>query len=580
MALFKISKGLKTNLPSTLTEGYCWYTYNDSKFYIDFKDDNGVLTRKALNAQEAEKLTGYDIATILNSSDIEIPTSKAVLTALAGKSDTTHKHDDAYDTKGAASAVQQTLTSTINSHTGNTDIHVTTTNKSNWNTAYTHSQAAHARTDATKVADSTTNGNILINGTETTVYSHPNSGVSAGTYKSVTVNAQGHITGGSNPTTLAGYGITDAESKGTVSTHNTSTSAHTDIRDLINDLTTKLNNFLDVDDTTTDQLSELIALIQDNADDIESITSGKVNVSDIVNNLTTNVTNKPLSAAQGVAIKALIDGLDLALDTHDANTTKHITSTERTNWNAAKTHADSAHAPSNAQPNQNAFSNIAVSGQTTVAADTTTDTVTFVGSNVSITTDATNDKVTFSVANGTTSAKGVVQLTDSTSSTSTTTAATPKNVKAAYDLADTAKTNASNAQTRADQAYDLADLAMSVVHIGPTEPTDPNVKVWINTSEEGTGVIPVIPRVATITLSKSAWTGSANPYSQAVNIATVTASTKIDLQPTAQQIIALNNEDIALIAQNDNGVVTIYALGGKPSTDYVMQVLLTEVAYV
>ena len=46
-----------------------------------------------------------------------------------------------------------------------------------------------------------------------TVYSHPNSGVTAGTYKSVTVNAQGHITAGSNPTTLAGYGITDAAAK-------------------------------------------------------------------------------------------------------------------------------------------------------------------------------------------------------------------------------------------------------------------------------------------------------------------------------------------------------------------------------
>lgn len=43
-----------------------------------------------------------------------------------------------------------------------------------------------------------------------TVYSHPNSGITAGTYKSVTVNAQGHITAGSNPTTLSGYGITDA----------------------------------------------------------------------------------------------------------------------------------------------------------------------------------------------------------------------------------------------------------------------------------------------------------------------------------------------------------------------------------
>lgn len=82
MALFKVSKGLDTNLPETLTEGYCWYTYDNSKFYIDFKDENGVLSRKALNAEEAEKLTGYDIATILNSSEVEIPTSKAVLNAI------------------------------------------------------------------------------------------------------------------------------------------------------------------------------------------------------------------------------------------------------------------------------------------------------------------------------------------------------------------------------------------------------------------------------------------------------------------------------------------------------------------
>ena len=56
-----------------------------------------------------------------------------------------------------------------------------------------------------------------------TVYTHPNSGASAGTYKSVTVNAQGHVIGGTNPTTLSGYGITDAAAKS--HTHNYSGSA-------------------------------------------------------------------------------------------------------------------------------------------------------------------------------------------------------------------------------------------------------------------------------------------------------------------------------------------------------------------
>lgn len=36
-------------------------------------------------------------------------------------------------------------------------------------------------------------------------------GVSAGTYKSVTVDVYGRVTAGTNPTTLAGYGITDAQ---------------------------------------------------------------------------------------------------------------------------------------------------------------------------------------------------------------------------------------------------------------------------------------------------------------------------------------------------------------------------------
>jgi hypothetical protein len=44
-------------------------------------------------------------------------------------------------------------------------------------------------------------------------YSHPTSGVSASTYRSVTVDSQGHVTGGTNPTSLAGYGIDDAAPK-------------------------------------------------------------------------------------------------------------------------------------------------------------------------------------------------------------------------------------------------------------------------------------------------------------------------------------------------------------------------------
>lgn len=64
---------------------------------------------------------------------------------------------------------------------------------------------------------------------------------------------------------------------------------------------------------------------------------------------------------------------------------------------------------------------------------------------------ALSGNLTLSVNAGTTSAAGILQLTDSTSSTSTTTAATPNSVKTAYDLANTANTAAAAAAAAAAQ---------------------------------------------------------------------------------------------------------------------------------
>lgn len=51
MALFKISKGLAANLPSSKTEGWCYFTTDDGKFYIDVSD----TVRQVLNANYADK---------------------------------------------------------------------------------------------------------------------------------------------------------------------------------------------------------------------------------------------------------------------------------------------------------------------------------------------------------------------------------------------------------------------------------------------------------------------------------------------------------------------------------------------
>lgn len=114
---------------------------------------------------------------------------------------------------------------------------------------------------------------------------------------------------GNRLSTLSEEIVTTAESK--VSAHNTGTDTHSDIRLLIQGLTDRLNALADSDDATLDQLSEVVAYIKSNRELISAITTDKVSVADIVNNLTTNVANKPLSAAQGVALKALIDAISV-----------------------------------------------------------------------------------------------------------------------------------------------------------------------------------------------------------------------------------------------------------------------------
>lgn len=94
-----------------------------------------------------------------------------------------------------------------------------------------------------------------------------------------------------------------------VSQHNTDTAAHNDLRIALQGLSDRVNAALDSDDTTLDQMSEVVAYIKSNKSLIGAITTSKINIADIVNDLVTNVTDKPLSAAQGVALKKLIDDL-------------------------------------------------------------------------------------------------------------------------------------------------------------------------------------------------------------------------------------------------------------------------------
>lgn len=108
-----------------------------------------------------------------------------------------------------------------------------------------------------------------------------------------------------------------ADPKGTaanvVSGHNADAAAHADIRALITDIANHLNALADSDDETLDQVSEIVAFAKNNKTLIESITTNKVDVSAIVDNLITADAKKVLSANQGVELKKLISANTAAL---------------------------------------------------------------------------------------------------------------------------------------------------------------------------------------------------------------------------------------------------------------------------
>ena len=95
-----------------------------------------------------------------------------------------------------------------------------------------------------------------------------------------------------------------------IAQHNASAGAHPDIRREVATLAARLSALADSDDTTLDQLSEIVAYIKRNKTLIDAVTTSKVSVADIVNDLVTSATNKPLSAEQGRVLKNLYDQLE------------------------------------------------------------------------------------------------------------------------------------------------------------------------------------------------------------------------------------------------------------------------------
>lgn len=85
-------------------------------------------------------------------------------------------------------------------------------------------------------------------------------------------------------------------------------------------------------------------------------------------------------------------------------------------------------------------------------------------------------------------------------------------------------------------------------------------------------------KTITINLPASKWVGESDSYSQVVSIADITPYSKVDLQPTLEQLVIFHEKDITFVTENDDGIVTIYCIGQKPTLDYDIQATVTEIA--
>jgi hypothetical protein len=93
----------------------------------------------------------------------------------------------------------------------------------------------------------------------------------------------------------------------------------------------------------------------------------------------------------------------------------------------------------------------------------------------------------------------------------------------------------------------------------------------------GNSAVVAPTRVVAVDLPSSAWVGDASPFSQVVSIDGVTPNSLVDLQPSVEQLEVFRNKDLAFTTENEDGVVTVFAIGDRPQNDYTIQATVTEV---
>ena len=85
-------------------------------------------------------------------------------------------------------------------------------------------------------------------------------------------------------------------------------------------------------------------------------------------------------------------------------------------------------------------------------------------------------------------------------------------------------------------------------------------------------------KLTVITLPAAGWKGAASPYSQEVAVDGVSVSSMVDLQPDGALLELLRQQELTLYTENNEGIVTVFAVGDRPAQDITVQSSIVEVS--
>jgi hypothetical protein len=90
----------------------------------------------------------------------------------------------------------------------------------------------------------------------------------------------------------------------------------------------------------------------------------------------------------------------------------------------------------------------------------------------------------------------------------------------------------------------------------------------------------ILPKPISVTLYANKWEqASDDRYYQVVSVtnAIITSNSKVDLQPSSEQLCTFHEKDLAFVTENEDGVVSVFCVGQVPTNDYTIQATVTEV---